>query len=230
MITLHHLVHSRSFRILWLLEELKDAYGLDYTLVSHARGENLLAPPVLLDIHPMGKAPILIDTALGDTDNALAESALIIEYLLVTYDSDGKFHPTDTGSQAWRAYTFWLHFAEGSLMPPLVTQLILSTSAKKAPFFLRPIIKALSNKINALILSGNVKKSLALLASALESQHWLTGDHLTGADIQLYFAALAADKRAGLSDEHAPIINWMRRCESRPAFMRALALGGAPLS
>ena len=114
MLTLHHLNQSRSFRILWLLCELNALYGIPFKVIKHERTKSHLAPKELTDIHPMGKAPILVDEIRGRT---LAESGFIIEYLLRHYDKDGKLSPTD---ETWEDYAFWLHFAESSMMPPLV--------------------------------------------------------------------------------------------------------------
>ncbi len=226
-IHLHHLTHSRSFRIVWLLEALKETYGVEYEIMCYQRNKTHLAPKALSDIHPMGKAPIVVIERPNQEKLVLAESALIIEYLLNHYDKDKRFYPSD--DKAWQEYTFWLHFAEGSLMPPLVMTLILGKSVERSPFFVRPIIKGLKRKIGALILDGNISKSLTLLESSLKDRHWLTGDKLTGADIQLYFAVAAARQRVGLLEEqHSNIINWLTRCESQNSFKTAVAVGGTP--
>lgn len=229
MLTLHHLNQSRSFRIVWLLEELKAVYGVDYHLHTHQRGKNHLAPDELIAIHPMGKAPILVDDELPDGQQAIAESAVVIAYLLDKYDHQSYFLPQgDMSIKAVRDYQFWLHFAEGSLMPVLVMGLILNKTVEKSPFFIRPITKQIKVKIDNLILSGNTQKSLNLLDSALAESHWLCDDKLTGADIQMYFAAKGA-ARAVAMDTYPNIKNWLKRCESRAAFIKAVEVGGKPL-
>lgn len=222
MLTLHHLSQSRSFRILWLLEELSAEYGLDYTLMTHQRQPNFLAPDALLAIHPMGKAPILVDDSLPVGEQALAESALIIEYLLKFYDKNQKFMPDDDFS-SWRDYQFWLHFAEGSLMPPLVMGLILTKSVQKSPVLVRPIVRKVKDGVDKMILTGNVDKSLRLLDDFLQNKNWLVNDKLTGADIQLYFSVFAA-KSSGVNVAcFANVHRWLQHCESRSAFKNAIA-------
>lgn len=225
MITLHHLQQSRSFRIVWLLEELRTAYGLDYQLMTHARdATTFLAPSALKTIHPMGKAPILLDNRLPDGES-LAESALIIEYLLKTYDSEQRFYPT-AGKQ-WRDYVFWLHFAEGSLMPPLAMTLILTKAIQKSPFFIKPIAAKLKDSIERMILRGNITSALTLLESSLADQEWLAGE-FSGADIQLHFAVAAAGQRAVDLADFPNIRAWLNRCEQRAAFRAAVARAGVP--
>ncbi len=226
MITLYHLEKSRSFRIVWLLEELKLAYGLDYQLISHERDERTyLAPKSFKAIHPMGKAPILVDDSLPDGEQVLAESALIIEYLLRTYDSEQRFYPV--GDKAWRDYTFWLHFAEGSLMPPLVMGLILTKAGQKAPLLVRPIARKLKAGIDQLILKNNIDSALSLIEETLTRSPWFAGDAFTGADVQMYFAVAAARQRVGLAGESATQA-WLERCESRAGFIQARQRAGSP--
>lgn len=227
MLTLHHLSQSRSFRTLWLLEELKAHYGTDYTLITHQRNRHHLAPETLLDLHPMGKAPILIDDSLPVGENALAESAVITEYLLKVYDTDKLFCASDDLT-AWKDYQFWLHFSEGTLMPPLVMGLILHKAAEKSPFFARPIVRQVKAGIDKMLLTGNVSKSLNLLEKFLNNKRYLVNDKLTGADIQLYFSVAGA-KKSGADFSSLPNTQaWLKTCESRPAFLKAVALGGKP--
>lgn len=226
MITLHHLEKSRSFRILWLLEELKLAYGLDYQLVSYPRNhKTYLAPVELKQLHTMGKAPILIDDTLPQGEQALAESALIIEYLLKTYDKEQLFYPKT--EKTWREYTFWLHFAEGSLMPPLVMSLILSKATQKVPFFAKPIANKLKDGIGSMILNGNINSALELVEQTLSKQPWFAGESLTGADIQMYFAVAAARERVGLPKHYHATQQWLQRCEQCVGFKNAIAVAGS---
>lgn len=229
MITLHHLAKSRSFRVLWLLEELKESYGLEYQLISYDRNAQNLAPSELEQFHPMGKAPILVDDRLPQGEQALAESALIIEYLLKFYDNRQQFSPSNTFS-SWQDYQFWLHFAEGSLMPPVVMKLILLKAVEKSPFFAKPVVRQVKAGAEKMLLDGNIQKGLQLLEKQLQGKDWLVDEKLTGADIQLYFAAAGAIKISQLAlDDFPNIAHWLRNCEQRPAFKRAIELGGNPL-
>lgn len=226
MLTLHHLTQSRSFRILWLLEELRSEYGTDYVMTTHERSSSFLAPDELLDVHPMGKAPILVDDSLPNGEQVLAESAVIVEYLLKFYDKNQIFSPSDEFT-SWRDYQFWLHFAEGSLMPPLVMGLILSKAVAKSPALVRPIVQKVKDGADEMILTGNIDKSLQMLEDFLHYKAYLVDDKLTGADIQLYFAVAGA-KKSGAYFDYPNVIRWLKNCESRPAFQHATQLGGQP--
>lgn len=231
MLTLHHLAQSRSFRILWLLEELKSAYGMDYQLICHDRNRHHLAPDELMKFHAMGKAPILIDDTLPKGEQAIAESAVIIEYLLKIYDKNKQFSFNETSEHAlmtWKNYQFWLHFAEGSLMPPLVMGLILTKAVQKSPFFARPIVRQVKAGADKLLLKANVDKSLDLLENYLHHKHWLCDEKLTGADIQLYFAVAGAKKSGAEMNKRPNVQQWLARCEQRQAFINAVKLGGTP--
>ncbi|NNF67818.1 MAG: glutathione S-transferase, partial [Gammaproteobacteria bacterium] len=137
MITVHHLENSRSQRILWLLEEL----GLDYEMKRYGRdSKTRLAPPELADVHPLGKAPVVVDD-----DVTIAESGAIIEYLVQRYD-DGRLRPAD-GSPEWRIYTYWLHYAEGTFMPLMIITLILARiDSAPMPFFIKPVARGITGK------------------------------------------------------------------------------------
>lgn len=218
MLTLHHLNQSRSFRILWLLCELNTLYGTPFKVIKHNRTKSHLAPKELTDIHPMGKAPILVDETHGRT---LAESGFIIEYLLRYYDTDGKLSPTD---EAWEDYAFWLHFAESSMMPPLVMRLIMSKVATKSPLLVRPIAKKIADKVEGLVINDNVAHSFGLLNAHLSDKDWIAGD-FTGADVQAYFAVKALQSRGGLGSWDN-LKAWLIRCENRTAYKQAVEQGG----
>lgn len=228
MLTLHHLNQSRSFRVLWLLEELQDLYTVQYTLQIHARNKNHLAPAELSRLHPMGKAPILVDDELPQGEQAIAESAVILEYLLDKYDARSLLRPVgDAKTDAYRRCLFWTHFAEGSFMPPLVMRLILQKAKAKTPFVVRPVARALQQKIDALILGGNIQKSLDLLEDALSKNAWLAGD-FSAADIQMHLPATAALRSAD-ANAYPAARAWLDRCQNRQAFVRAVEIAGDPL-
>lgn len=218
MLTLHHLNHSRSFRILWLLCELKAHYGTPFQVISHYRNKHHLAPDEMQSIHPMGKAPILVDEARGRT---LVESGFIIEYLLKYYDSDKQFLPSD---EHWEDYAFWLHFGESTMMPPLVMRLVMSKVATKSPLIVRPVAKAIADKVENLMIKGNIAQSFGVLDNHVKDEEWLAGD-FTGADIQVYFAVKALQSRGGI-DAWANVERWLNRCEARTAFKEATKKGG----
>ncbi|MDO4441885.1 MAG: glutathione S-transferase [Moraxella sp.] len=222
MLTLHHLNHSRSFRILWLLHELHAEYGTPFEVITHQRGADFLAPKSMAKIHPMGKAPVLVDDERG---RVLAESGFIIEYLLRYYDKEQKFSPDET---AWEDYAFWLHFAESSMMPPLVMDLVMTKVATKSPLMVRPVAKAIANKVKSLVVKGNVDGSFSLLDRHLSDKVWIA-DRFTGADIQAYFAVKALQSRGDLT-KFTHLSDYLARCESRPAHHKTIEQGGALFS
>ncbi len=219
MLTLHHLTNSRSFRILWLLEELVWSYDINYQLITHERTPSYLAPDELTQIHPMGKAPILVDDG-----RALVESGFIMEYLLKKYDQENQFKPTD--EQAWQDYTFWLHFAESSMMPPLVMRLVMTAVATKSPWFIRPIARKIAQKVESLVIAGNIRRSFGLLDDTLAKSAYVAGSMFSAADIQVYFGAKALQNRGGLSD-YPNVERWLKTCEGRLAYKSACQKGGA---
>ncbi|HVV86645.1 MAG TPA: glutathione S-transferase, partial [Kofleriaceae bacterium] len=216
MITVHHLERSRSHRVLWLLEEL----GLPYELVRYQRDpETMLAPASLRAVHPLGKSPVITD---GDT--TVAESGAILEYLVERHGG-GKLVPPD-GPDRLR-YRYFLHYAEGSLMPPLLVKLICRRIAgAKMPFFARPIAKRIAGTIDSAFAAPNVDRALAFLESELEGRAWFAGDELTAADIQMSYPLEAAVARGGGAVRTPNLTRVLAAMRARPAYARALARGG----
>src|SRR4051812_20710219 len=152
MIVDHHLNNSRSQRVLWLLEEL----GLEYEIRKYQRdAKTMLAPPELTRVHPLGKSPVITDGAI-----TVAESGAIVEYLLETYGA-GRLVPP-AGTEDRRRFTYWLHFAEGSAMPPLLLKLVFDRigSGQGMPFFIKPIAKGIATKVKRLMIEPNLKRQL----------------------------------------------------------------------
>ena len=103
---LHHLNASRSQRLVWLIEEL----GVPCQIVQHQRHpETSLAPEVLLQVHPLGKSPLLEDGGV-----VIAETGAIAEYLLARHDTDHALHPR-ADSADFPRYLEWIHSAEGAV-------------------------------------------------------------------------------------------------------------------
>ena len=216
MITVHHLENSRSLRIVWLLEEL----GLDYEIKHYARNpKTMLAPAELREIHPLGKSPVITN---GDT--VIAESGTIIEYLVQRY-GNGQWQPAPNDDQ-WLNYRYWLHYAEGSLMPLLVMKLIFSHIAKAPmPFFAKPIAKKISGKVTGTMLDPQLKNHLAVIEQHLATQTWFAGDSPSGADILMSFPLQAASARANLS-QLPSIQRFVAQMEARPAYQKAVERAG----
>jgi glutathione S-transferase len=217
MIIVHHLNNSRSQRVLWLLEEL----GLEYEVKRYQRDpQTMLAPPSLRAVHPLGKSPVISDGAL-----TLAESGAILEYLVDTH-GNGRFKPA-AGSAERLQYTYWMHYAEGSLMPLLLVSLIFARMPfAPMPFFARPIAKAIAERGRASFVAPQLAAHLAFMEAALASSEWFAGSELTAADIQLSFPLEAAAAGAGLDARYPKLTGFLERIRARPAYQRALERGG----
>lgn len=218
MLHLHHLESSRSFRIIWLLEEL----NCDYKLTCYQRNAAHLAPDSLEKIHPLGKAPILVVD-----DKPLIESAFIMTYLLKHYDNAPQFKPSDDDEAAWEAYTFWMHFAEASVMPTLVMRLVFSKVVEKSPIFIKPISKGIQKQVENSMIARNLTKMLSLMEQQLQHNRWFAGDAFSAADIQMHLAVVGANAGKGLDKHQYPhLLRWLERCAARDAFKRSETKGG----
>jgi glutathione S-transferase len=217
MIIVHHLNNSRSQRILWLLEEL----GLAYEIKKYQRDpKTMLAPPELRAVHPLGKSPVIQD---GDT--IVAESGAIIEYLTGRY-GDGRLAPAPGTPERLR-YTYFLHYAEGSAMPPLLLKLVFDrVESTPAPFFVRPIARAIASKVKDGFVLPQIRQHLAFLEGELAERAWFAGDAFSAADIQISFPLEAAAARGGLDGKYPKLSAFLERIHARPAYQRALERGG----
>ncbi len=220
MITVHHLNNSRSQRVLWLLEEL----GVPYELKKYQRDpKTMLAPPELRAVHPLGKSPVVTD---GDV--VVAESGAIVEYLLERY-GEGRMVPK-AGTPERLRYTHWMHYAEGSAMPPLLLRLVFDRiRAAPMPFFVKPIARGIAKEINATFIGPQIKTHLDYVEAELGKSTWFAGDALTGADIMMSFPleAVHARARAELGASRPKIMAFVDRVHARPAYKKALERGGA---
>jgi glutathione S-transferase len=217
MITVHHLEHSRSQRVLWLLEEL----GLPYEIKLYKRdAKTSLAPPELRQVHPLGKSPVI-----DDDGRVVAESGAIIEYLVERHGGGSLVPPP--GSDERLRYTYWLHFAEGSAMPPLLLTLIFGKiKSAPMPFFVKPIARGIAAKVMGGFVEPNLKSQLDFMEAELKKNTWFAGDEFSAADVQMSFPLEAAAQRAGLDDSRPKLMAWLKRIHARPAYRRALERGG----
>ena len=222
MITVHHLNNSRSQRVLWLLEEL----GLPYQIKAYQRDKKtMLAPPELREVHPLGKSPVITD-AIAAPPVTVAESGGIVEYLIEQY-GEGRFKPA-VGTPERLRYTYWLHYAEGSAMPPLLMKLVFDEIEKAPmPFFIKPIAKAISGKTKSAFISPQITTHLDFMEAELSKSPWFAGKAFSGADIQMSFPLEAAAARGGLDVSRPQLMGFLKRIHARPAYKRALEKGGA---
>jgi len=216
MITVHHLNNSRSQRVLWLLEEL----GVDYQIHQYLRDPvTMLAPPELQQVHALGKSPVITDDAV-----TVAETGAIIEYVLDTC-GNGRLRP-ERATQAGRAFTYWLHYAEGSLMPLMVMALIFRRiETAPMPFFVRPVAKGIVAKVKQGYLDPNISRHLDFIDSEVGKTGWFAGSEFSAADIQMSFPLEAAQARGALQGR-VNLTDFLARIHARPAYQLALKKGG----
>lgn len=216
MITVHHLNDSRSQRVLWLLEELE----LDYKVEYYQRDpDTMFAPSSLREVHPLGKAPVI-----SDGDLVLAESGAIVEYLIQRHGR-GRLAPA-ADSAAGVRFLYWLHYAEGSAMPPLLLSLIFSRIPQKSPAFIRPLVAAICNKVQNGYVRPQLKLHLDYMERELAVNTWFAGDEFSAADIQMSFPVEAAAARGGVTATRYPCLQgFLDRIHARPAYQKALQRG-----
>ena len=179
----------------------------------------MLAPASLKNVHPLGKSPILVD----DHD-VVVESGAILEYLVDRY-GHGDLKPKSNSEI--RRYRQWMHYAEGSAMPPLLLKLVFDRlEASDMPFFVKPIAKMLSKRVKETFIQPQLDLHLDYLEGALGSRPWFTGQTFTAADIQMSFPLEAAVARGGLGERHPRLMDFLKRSHERPAYVRAALRGG----
>jgi glutathione S-transferase len=216
MITVHHLENSRSQRVLWLLEELE----VPYEVKRYERDKKtMLAPPALKVVHPLGKSPVITD---GDV--TVAESGAIIEYIVDRY-GNGRLAPAP-GTPARLRYTYWLHYAEGSVMPLLVMKLVLSRVPQAVPWIVRPVARAIVGGVESLYLGPNLKLHLDYMEGELRNNAWFVGKEFTAADVQMSFPVEAAAARGEAGEARPRLAAFLQNIHARPAYQRALEKGG----
>ncbi len=217
MITVHHLNNSRSQRVLWLLEEL----GVPYEVKRYQRDpKTMLAPPELRAVHPLGKSPVI-----SDGEVTLAESGAIVEYLAGRY-GEGRLLPA-AGTPERLRYSYWLHYAEGSAMPPLLLALIFNRiESAPMPFFVRPVARGIARKVRSTFIDPQLRNHLDYMEGELGKHAWFAGDAFTAADVQMSFPLEAAAVRGGLDASRPRLMAFLERIHARPAYQRALERGG----
>ena len=217
MIVVHHLNNSRSQRVLWLLEEL----GVPYEIKRYQRdAKTMLAPPELRSVHPLGKSPVIQDGAV-----TLAESGAILEYLVERHGG-GRLAPAPGTPERLR-YAYWMHFAEGSAMPPLLLKLVFDRIERAPmPFFVRPVARTIAQRAKAGFVQPNIDRNLDYMESELQARDWFAGGAFSAADIQMSFALEGARARGGLDERRPRLMDFLARIHARPAYRRAIERGG----
>jgi glutathione S-transferase len=218
MITVHHLNNSRSQRVLWLLEEL----GVPYEVVRYERDpKTMLAPSALKAIHPLGKSPVIVDDGI-----TVAESGAIVEYLIERYGGGRLIPPAGTPERL--RYRYWLHYAEGSAMPPLLLKLVFDrVESAPVPWPISAVARRIAGSAQTSFIGPQIEKHFNYLESELSAGQWFAGDEFTAADVQMSFPLEVAAQRAGVSSGRPRLAAFLGRIHSRAAYRRALERGGA---
>ncbi|MBX9574662.1 MAG: glutathione S-transferase [Caulobacteraceae bacterium] len=215
MFIVHHLEDSRSQRVLWLLEEM----GLEYEVRRYARDPvTKLAPPELRAIHPLGKSPIL-----QDGDAVIAETGAIVEHLVDLRPQAGLRPPP--GTEERRRFTYWMHYAEGSAMTPLLLKLIFGELPRRSPGLVRPVVKGISSAVLGNFVDPQIKTHADFWEAELGRSAWFAGDQFTAADVMMSFPLEAAASRGDMGGRPR-VRDFLKRIHARPAYARALERGG----
>jgi len=216
MLVVHHLNNSRSQRVLWLLEEL----GVPYEVQHHQRdAKTMLAPPGLRAIHPLGKSPVIVD---GDV--VLPETGAIVDWIVERYGNGRLVPPAGTAERS--RWTYWLHYAEGSAMPPLLMKLVFSRLPANAPFFLRPVVKTIAARAQAGFVDPSLKLHFDYWESELGKSEWFAGNEFSAADVMMSFPVEAAANRGDALNGRPRLKAFLEKIHARPAYRRALEKGG----
>lgn len=217
MIVVHHLNNSRSQRVLWLLEEL----GVPYDITRYQRDpKTMLAPRELRNVHPLGKSPVITDG-----DFTLAESGAIVEYLVERHGHGRLIPPAGTTER--ERYRYWLHYAEGSAMPPLLMKLVFDRIKHgPMPFFIKPIARGIADRALSGFVQPQIDLHLTYMENEVSKTGWFAGNDFTAADIQMSFPLEAAAARGGLSASRPQLMSFLQRIHQRPAYKRAIERGG----
>lgn len=216
-IIVHHLEKSRSHRLLWMLEELE----LPYELKTYKRDPvTIRAPDSLKKVHPLGKAPVL------EVDGtSYAESGAILEHCAEVL-GEGRFRP-EPGTPAFDRYRYWMHYAEGSLMSPLLVRLLMSkVENAPLPFFIKPVAKGIVKKVEGAFTAPELEKHAAFIEQHLGSHDFFAGDAFSAADVQMSYPVEALLARGRVEANQDKTRAWFETVSARPGYGRAADKGG----
>lgn len=201
--------------MLWLLEELE----VPYEIVRHQRNAaTMLAPPELVKVHPLGKSPVITEDG-----NTIAESGAILEYLVERH-GNGRFAPK-VGTPEHLRYRYFMHYAEGSLMPPLLVKLLASRVREAPlPFFVRPVARKIADGLDERYTAPNLRRNASFIDAELGKSTWFAGEELTAADVQMSYPVEALVGRTDLATTRMRA--FLDRIHARPAYQRAIEKGG----
>lgn len=217
MLLVHYLEDSRAHRILWLLEEL----GVDYEVKTYKRGQDMSAPQSLKDVHPLGKSPVI-----EDDGKVIAESAVIIDYLIDRYGTESNLRPQAGTDEALR-YRYWMHYSEGSAMPLLVMKLVFHKVPQQAPALVRPLLNPVFKTLRQKLTDPQLKNHGEFWETELNRDGWFAGPEFTAADIVMSFPVETGLERIPFDTRPRALYRYLEAIHARPAYKRALQRGGA---
>lgn len=211
MITLHHLEYSQSYRVLWLLEAL----GADYELKLYERDKTTrLAPADYKAISPLGTAPVITD---GDLK--LAETGAIFDYILDQYPESSLRPAANAASRT--DYLFWVHAAQGSLMPMMLMSVVFQMLTTRSPVLLRPLIKMVLGKASASMVNPRVKLLLDKAEADLAATGWIAGESISAADMMLSYPIESAQTKGLLKGQYPNCEAWVERIKQEASYQTA---------
>jgi glutathione S-transferase len=201
MLIVHHLATSQSDRIVWLCEEL----GIDYQLVRYERDPvTRLAPAAYRALHPIGTARVIEDGNI-----VLGESGAILDYIIQRYGHGRLAVASD--DPAFPDYIFWLHFANGSLMPAAMMGLVAGMVPEQST--------AVTDTLRA-----RLERAWAMVEARLGKAPYLAGSAFSAADIMTLFPLTTMRLFAPRDLSDYPNIRvYLQTIGARPAFGRAMA-------
>ncbi|MBK2124699.1 glutathione S-transferase [Fangia hongkongensis] len=206
MYKVYLLEQSRGYRIPWVLSLL----NLEYEVEEIKRTPEFQAPESLKEVHPLGKSPIL-----EHQNKAYVESGAVIEFLTNNHDKEDHY------SSSAYDYLFWLHYAEGSLMSLLLSKyLFIKLKSQKVPFFVKPIIKAICQKMDSRFFNKNFAAHLGFINDSLEGKRYIFEDRFTAADIQMHMPLKLISSRFDASMNYQNITDYVAQIEAHPSFSR----------
>ena len=208
MLTIHHLGHSQSERIVWLCEEL----GIPYELRHYRRDAvTRLSPPELKALHPLGAAPLI-----EDGDLLLAESAAIVEYIIARHGG-GRLR-LDPEHPDYAHYLYWFNFSNGNLQPAMGRLMTVNLARLPAD---HPMHASVQTRLD---------RVMQLMDARLRETTYLAGGEFTAADIMSVFSLTTMRIFQPVDLRPYPnILSYLRRIGERPAYRRAMAKGDPDL-
>ncbi|KXT05610.1 hypothetical protein AC578_5610 [Pseudocercospora eumusae] len=204
VLTVHHLGHSQSDRVVFLCEEL----NIPYNLKKYTRSP-VLSPPEFKALHPIGAAPVIED----DEGNVkIAETAACFEYIINVH---GKGHLwVRPGEENYAEFLYWYHFTNGTLQPGFARTMAMR-------------LAGISEDDDTMVrYQQRNQMVLKVLDERLGVVPYLAGEEFTAADVMIIFSLTTMREfcPVDLSD-YKNILAYIPKIVTRPAYKRYLEKG-----